>query len=592
MDSGEPIAYAHIHLLPAGPGAVSNAQGEFRLVTSSGSEARLLRISSVGFKSKEIPVPANGQPVEVMLEEDIIGLNEVIFQGNSGVEAIVRKAIESIPHNYPLKVESVEGFLRTTVSTDSTKTRPYYILEAVLLAEKEPYSRADDEGIVSLKEGRKYEFERADSLRTKFYGGLHTIHWGDLVKARTGPLNLRSVGKYNYFVSDTTLFGSEQILVIDFEGKDGSRVSGKLFISLESYAIPRIILTAKDLETRRLGSWESRALAHYDVHYYRSDSLWRVKAINYKTTFKRADGSNFYLYDDFVASQYFSDIGKISHSQRFDYTSLVIDNLGQYDSLFWQNYNILLPDDATKNAIRTNTLKSEDPSLSVRQKIINLASRMKFSLGLSMVRFQHTGAGVLYTNEAFLLETSTAPGEFSVIPLTYSLNFGLGKYFTVGFSTLSSFRRKEFESIGVEFGGHFPVTRSKRPLFINPSVSLGYSSAGISLGSSPNNEGFSVGGEKFDSDYVKGFLVEQCGNLGTKLSLSYPVGKRTELESGLSYNLNFLNKSSLRIEEDEPFYKRKGAVVPGGNISGAPGEPNPTLTRYKFAMFAGFSYSF
>ncbi|MBU1011408.1 MAG: TonB-dependent receptor [Bacteroidetes bacterium] len=60
-------------------GTTSNIDGKFTLAVSG--ENAILRITFIGMKSLEVPINANGTPLEIMMEEDNFSLEEVIVTG-------------------------------------------------------------------------------------------------------------------------------------------------------------------------------------------------------------------------------------------------------------------------------------------------------------------------------------------------------------------------------------------------------------------------------------------------------------------------------------------------------------------------------
>lgn len=78
-DTGEPLIGAGVHVKGTTAGTVTDRDGRFSLAVPD--SVAVLVISYVGFKQKEVPVPARGEPVTVEMQAASAVLDEVVVSG-------------------------------------------------------------------------------------------------------------------------------------------------------------------------------------------------------------------------------------------------------------------------------------------------------------------------------------------------------------------------------------------------------------------------------------------------------------------------------------------------------------------------------
>lgn len=76
----EPLAGAHLRLLPSGQGSLSDAEGYFRL--EPGPHDSLLEVSFVGYRPLRQALSPSAAPLRLLLRPDPLGLEEVVVSAN------------------------------------------------------------------------------------------------------------------------------------------------------------------------------------------------------------------------------------------------------------------------------------------------------------------------------------------------------------------------------------------------------------------------------------------------------------------------------------------------------------------------------
>ncbi|MDW3650544.1 MAG: carboxypeptidase-like regulatory domain-containing protein [Bacteroidia bacterium] len=115
---GMGIPYAQIRILNSSLGVITNFSGEFRISIPERHFGDTLRISSIGYQSKDIPIQSllDSNFISLPLGERIYSLEEIAIKEKRGKELgageIVRRAVNRIKKNVPDESMIINGFYR------------------------------------------------------------------------------------------------------------------------------------------------------------------------------------------------------------------------------------------------------------------------------------------------------------------------------------------------------------------------------------------------------------------------------------------------------------------------------------------------
>ncbi|MGF1635901.1 MAG: carboxypeptidase-like regulatory domain-containing protein, partial [Cyclobacteriaceae bacterium] len=235
--AGAPIPYAHINIQNSGIGTVANSEGYFSLLVPEKYETETIKISCIGYKNVFYTISKNNTTdLKIFLEEDVAILESIVVIADDPAKRIVVEAINRIDSNYPSESEMLRGFVYEIAYSDSSKLHEsYYVTESEIEAYKTSYSNSTKRGEIRILKGRSYFGENFDSLKMRFYAGAHDPHRFDFVIRRAGLLNKSNLDKYEFDIVDTLKYENEHLFVIAFTTKKASKLSGKLYITSESY---------------------------------------------------------------------------------------------------------------------------------------------------------------------------------------------------------------------------------------------------------------------------------------------------------------------------------------------------------------------
>lgn len=105
------LTYANIYIPNQGTGVISNEKGHFSIQVTS--ELDSLRISHIGYKSKNVSIEDMRNSSIIYLQEDRFMLNNItVFGSEPNPESIVKKVLENRTKNYLNKTSKKKLFLR------------------------------------------------------------------------------------------------------------------------------------------------------------------------------------------------------------------------------------------------------------------------------------------------------------------------------------------------------------------------------------------------------------------------------------------------------------------------------------------------
>ncbi len=114
----EPIVFASIRIKDRALGVISNVDGSFKIPLKYKEYGDIIEISSMGYRTKEILIQdflayelnnVRLQPATIELEEAVVTAKK---KKKLTARQIVRRAIRSIPENYPVEPFSTVGYYR------------------------------------------------------------------------------------------------------------------------------------------------------------------------------------------------------------------------------------------------------------------------------------------------------------------------------------------------------------------------------------------------------------------------------------------------------------------------------------------------
>ena len=372
-ESSEPVAYATVSLLNTSVGTVSNQRGAFRLVIPDSLEQSVIRFSHIGYESCETNAALfAGQTVDVPLEPNIFPLQEVEVRRVNPLREI-NEIRQRRNENYPTEPVYLTTFYREGIEH---KKKPIDLSEAVLEIYKTDY-RTDASGdhVKLIRKRRISNIQAGDTLLPKMKSGIRSCLILDIIKELPDFITLDNETLYNYAHTDISIIDDRLVNVISFKPKPHVKeplFTGELFIENQRKAVEKVRFEVNpkyvDKATHSFVDRKAHHLqltlqqAVYIVSYkpVRAGSSYYINHVRGDIVFKvRRKGHVFstplHFWFEMVTCKIDTvDVRPIPRNERLQANRIFADTKHRYDKDFWENFNIILPEERLKEAIINN----------------------------------------------------------------------------------------------------------------------------------------------------------------------------------------------------------------------------------------------
>lgn len=566
----EPLPYAHIGISNTSIGVISNASGFFALSVPSQFYDRSISITSIGYKKREIKIAKTAHNRTIIeLQEDITQLNEVVITKDKERDValeLVKDAIRNIEKNYPHKPEILRGFSREIITY---KNKTEYAIESILDIYKESYEKSRNSGTVRVEEARKYESnEEHEKSGALFYASGHTAHSFDFVIRREGPLEMRRIDAYQFKITDTLQYQNKPTIRISFQSKKGETTSGQgvLYITLDTKAFVRgeFFYNVEEVALiEKIGSvinGYKRMSKQYITEYKEQDGAWHLNSLQYKTNFISPSKDTLKLQDILVITDIKKHPDKIPYIEQLQYHDVLLENTGEYEVVFWENYKIPVPDQQISALFNTTLSKQKEEHRKTGLRDFAVKTKASFS-------FFATSAKVLpmvvnYWNMGFRVNNDLKQHSYYYFGLNSSLEYEFMPQLFLGLETRETFGKNRHSTFALKVGWQKNLNSTGRPIYISPSINMGYYIYGYFLNHFKNDGEFSVKGKTFDSGSIAVSLESRRLSVEPLLRLSWEKSRRTSFftEAGWAFALKAWDGIYIKERSGGIFNKKSSFI--------------------------------
>ncbi len=366
-DGKTPVGYAAVTIEGEYIGTMTNREGNFDLTIPYQFRNRNLSISSLGYKSRIITLKMLGTESLVKLEDETIRLREVQVTP-ADPRAILYQFRKNINSNYVDEPQLMTTFYRETARQDGNYVG---VWEAVMEILKAPYKNSETDRVRFLK-GRRADLNRKPKeVFLKVQGGPLGIKYLDVVKNPETFLDPDYEYLYQYKFEQPEMINGRLTWIISFDrvaDTDFPCFNGELLIDAETYALVQAeysydkkslkINGPSFIEKEPLGFDTRPENVEYSVQYRllngkwqffsaHSDIIFRVKQKRkFKTEYRNVT-------DVLVTQQYpFPKRARFGPEGLFHEKDIFSEKIGIYDKAFWENYNVIKPDEDLSKALK------------------------------------------------------------------------------------------------------------------------------------------------------------------------------------------------------------------------------------------------
>lgn len=363
------LEFVTIVLNGTNKGSLSNESGQFDFLIPDGIKNPILIFSMIGYENQHVAIdPGNRGAITVEMVPRLISLQEVVIRYIDPT-IILKEGIRRIPENYLSTPSSMKAYFREF----SLKNKEIMTFsEAVLEIDKQSYSNAFANDRAKLIKGRKISnVSSEDSLILKIQSGVYSSLKLDIIKNPTYFLQPDFEQLYNLEFSDITYFRDKLVYVINFNQKpqiNSALYEGNIYIDQESLAIVAadfelnplhidkessnfLIKKSRNIKTRLVS-------ANYRVEYRKTDGFYHVNLVRGDVSFRFRKKRNWFsstykiVIELAITDVDTDDAVNIRKTDQLKPQSILSDELDLADSGFWNDYNIIIPEEELQEAVK------------------------------------------------------------------------------------------------------------------------------------------------------------------------------------------------------------------------------------------------
>ncbi len=367
-ETHDPLSYVNVSLLNRPIGTITNADGDFILKLPEENRNDTILISSLGY-ARQKRVAGKLQREEIIALQPVsVKIREVRVRAISPSE-ILANLRKNIKLNYSDENQLLTGFYRETVKQDDEYIN---ISEAVMEILKAPYeSLTREDKVHLLKARRSPEVQPFHWVNFKLQGGPHTITMLDVVKRMESFLDPEYESIYHYSVQQVIWYKNHPVFVVRFKPLKNVETycfEGEMYIDRESYALlyARFSLDEYGLEMaeeslimkKPKGFRVKPQYVDYRIDYSEFNGKWHLHTARASIAFKvksQKDKVNsvFYSVSDLLVTNVEDTwLRRFPVKDLFTIKDVFPEMVMEYDETFWENYNIIRPDEDLQNAVK------------------------------------------------------------------------------------------------------------------------------------------------------------------------------------------------------------------------------------------------
>ncbi len=365
---GKPVRYASVSVFNKPIGTISNIDGDFILKLHPDYIRDTLIISSMGYAQIRIPASTLLDEDLFILEPISIKIKEIKVTAISA-DKLLANMRENLRKNYTANSKLMTAFYRETVEQDN---RYISVSEAVMEILKSPYINSSRNDLVRLLKGRKSpDVQTFKWMNFKLQGGPFNITKLDIIKTVETFIDKQYENLYHYEVSNVVWYNDNPVYVVKFYPLVNNfypAFEGEMFVHRETFAVVHAkyhvnkagLKEAEEiLIKRKPRNVKARpTFLQYQVNYRQYQGKWHLAtaqaSVKFKVKSKRDKiNSEFHSISDLLITDIsFTDLKRFSKDEKFTQSDIFVEMLGKYDEKFWENYNIIKPNEDLRNAFK------------------------------------------------------------------------------------------------------------------------------------------------------------------------------------------------------------------------------------------------
>lgn len=372
LDAGtrEAMALVTVGVKGSNVATITNREGEFALKIPASLADSAILISHLGYRAQQVSqqfFKPQGKNI-ILMEKAAIVLPEVLVK-QAEAEELLREVIRRIPRNYSPVPNQMVGFYREMIRKNATWIS---VAEAVLDIYKASYSGTGMDQARIYKGRRSIDKARMDTIFVKYQGGVETALRLDLAKNFIDVLSIDFTQYYDVFCESYTTWDDRPQYIVSFNQKpvvDWPMFRGKFYIDAQSYAITKVEfnMNVEDdekassifLKKKPAGVRIQMQEAAYLIQFRQQDDRWYYQYSRASLRFrckwpKHWFRSDYFLQSEMVVTDRAEEgVSRFPRKERLPAGAVITERVADFqDDAFWEDYNIIEPEQSIENAIR------------------------------------------------------------------------------------------------------------------------------------------------------------------------------------------------------------------------------------------------
>lgn len=369
QETEEPILSASVSLLHTSIGTITNRDGAFQLVIPDSLRHAKVRFSHIGYESREIELGLlEGQHIRFALNPQVVSLQEIVVRAVSPM-LVLGDMLNHRSVNYASDPVCLTTFYREGIDN---RHKNIDLTESVLQVYKTGYQSPSSADQVKLvKKRRIVNRQETDTIFPRMKSGVNSCLILDIIKELPEFLKPEEGSPYMYAHTGMNIVDGRPVDVIFFKQKDyvyEPLYTGELFIETESKALaevrfelnPRLVHKATHmfvdrktnnlridlLQAKYLISYKPAGDGTYYIHHIRGDVTFKVRRK------RQLFSTPLHFWFEMITCKIDTeDVRPFPRNERISPDRIFSETKHGYDKLFWENFNIILPEEELRNAI-------------------------------------------------------------------------------------------------------------------------------------------------------------------------------------------------------------------------------------------------
>jgi len=376
-ESGEPIAYCAVGIMETGTGTVTNQNGQFLLKMPDSLQNVYILFSHIGYEAQL--VPANllaGNNVDVFLNTRFIPLEAVIVR-LVNPQKLIKDMLAARANNY-----SEEPYYLTTFYREGVNHKRGFanLTEAVFRVYKTGYNSRQIDQVKMVKMRTITNQQISDTVTMRMKAGVNANLLLDIIKNTPDFLTLNDENMYHYTKIAMAVTNERLAHVITFEQKPeirGPLYKGELYIDEKNFALLHarfqihpdfikqaqsmlVVKQSKNVEIIPQEVTYSVTYKRWNDKYYinhtRGDLIFKVRKKKFLT-----GASTIHTWFEMATCKIDTLNVKRFPTRETQHTQNILSETNYvYDASFWDDFNIIPPEENLSDAISRIILKIEE----------------------------------------------------------------------------------------------------------------------------------------------------------------------------------------------------------------------------------------